>query len=800
MKSPFHPLVLSASVTLISSLALPATDFSVTSDADAGPGTLRAYIEDANTTPGADEIHFALDPGPHILVLLSALPPIVDPVIIDATTQPGFTGTPIIEISGENLLSPYEHHGLLIFSGRCTVRGLVINRFPGAGIVIVDGGTNVVEACYVGTDLGGTQSAPNLSGGLYITSPGNQVGGTRPGSGNLVSGNFNGGLIFDGENATNNLAVGNTIGLSADGSQAVGNMVAGVIIHECSYNQIGGASPESRNTIAGNDDIGVFIVGLEARFNRILGNHVGVDASGLSRGLGNLDTGIVIQSASDNEVGGAIAHAGNIVSANGGNGIEISGIEAEGNRIQGNLIGLGADGDKAMGNGRTGILIAEGPHNVVGGKSPDARNVIGANGQAGIQIAEPSATENRIYGNWVGIDASGRVGRPNGFFGIEVNAPATIVGGADAGEGNVCSGNQLVGIHLAGPVGSNAVVLGNRVGVDPTGLHPIPNGLQGIFIEAVAGAIIGGIQPGTGNQIAGNGQSGITVLESRDIRIVGNSIGISADGTTPLGNSGDGIRIRGSSRIQIGQRTPAIGNVIAYNLRAGISAESDTPPHRLPTQQCEFVANSIFDNGELAVDLMADGPTANDRLDEDTGPNFLQNFPILEYAAAAGRNSVTAGQLESAPNSDYWIDFYLGETCGNPARPKCRQYLGGARIHTDATGKARFRVAFRDTEAAAGQSMAATATDESGNTSELSPCLAVDAGLSLSIRVTHDVSPAGLELTWTDPAGDAVLEQSNDVAAPAAWTDVGLAPDINGEQRSVSLPLAQSARFFRLRR
>src|SRR5687767_12021572 len=78
-----------------------AVTFQVTSVADSGPGTLRQAILDANLTPGRDEISFSIPgPGPHSIVPLSPLPIVTDPVAIDGATQPGFSGTPIIELSG----------------------------------------------------------------------------------------------------------------------------------------------------------------------------------------------------------------------------------------------------------------------------------------------------------------------------------------------------------------------------------------------------------------------------------------------------------------------------------------------------------------------------------------------------------------------------------------------------------------------------------------------------------------------------------------------------------------------------
>ena len=80
-----------------SQAAILAT-YSVTNTNDSGAGSLRQAILDANTNAGADTITFAIGTGPQTISPLSPLPTITDPVTIDGTTQPGFSGSPIIEL------------------------------------------------------------------------------------------------------------------------------------------------------------------------------------------------------------------------------------------------------------------------------------------------------------------------------------------------------------------------------------------------------------------------------------------------------------------------------------------------------------------------------------------------------------------------------------------------------------------------------------------------------------------------------------------------------------------------------
>src|SRR5207245_2771692 len=98
----------------------------VTNTNDSGPGSLRQAILDANANAGADMIAFNISgAGAHTIIPASALPTITDPVTIDGTTQPGFSGNPLIELNGSNAFG----NGFTINAGSSTVRGLIINRF-----------------------------------------------------------------------------------------------------------------------------------------------------------------------------------------------------------------------------------------------------------------------------------------------------------------------------------------------------------------------------------------------------------------------------------------------------------------------------------------------------------------------------------------------------------------------------------------------------------------------------------------------------------------------------------------------
>ena len=137
---------------------LPAT-FLVTTTADSGPSSLRQAILDSNTSPGSDTIAFQIGKGgAQRIAPLSALPVLTDPVVIDGSTQPGYTGSPIIELHGGQAGAA---HGLWITAGNSRVRGLVINAYD-YGIRLEGIGGNLIAGNFIGTDVTGAVERDEL--------------------------------------------------------------------------------------------------------------------------------------------------------------------------------------------------------------------------------------------------------------------------------------------------------------------------------------------------------------------------------------------------------------------------------------------------------------------------------------------------------------------------------------------------------------------------------------------------------------------------------------------------------------
>lgn len=170
-------------------------------------------------------------------------------VIIDGTTQPGFSGTPIIELNGASAGGV----GLYIVGGDSRVQGLVINRFDN-GIVLEMNGSNVIQGNYIGTDVTGTIDLGNIyAGAVIFDTPYNRIGGTAFGTINVISGNNQYGIVITGSNGTGNQIVGNYIGTQADGTSPLGNSSDGLYISGYSNNDM------AVNTIAFNGGDRVFV-------------------------------------------------------------------------------------------------------------------------------------------------------------------------------------------------------------------------------------------------------------------------------------------------------------------------------------------------------------------------------------------------------------------------------------------------------------------------------------------------------------------------------------------------------------
>lgn len=441
----------------------------------AGKCSLRAAIQEANSIPGTDTISFDIPSGgAKTIMLLSALPTITEPVIIDATTQPGFAGQPIIEINGAGV--PALSSGFHITAGNSTIRGFVLNSFISHAIWLSGNGGNAIEGSYIGLDLSGTVSTGNNNAnwGIYIdNSPANQIGGSTAAQRNVISGSHVG-IVINGAASTSNIIQGNYIGTDFTGTIDVtvpSGIEIGINIALGATNTvIGGTGAGQGNLIGGLDD-GVYLNGSGSI---VQGNIIGLNASGTAS-LANAQQGILIGSP-NTLIGGTVPGARNIISGN-GVGIRV-GSNTAGSQVQGNYIGTNLTGMSAIPNS-TGISVT-GLNTTIGGSTAAARNVIAGNNLNVFVMGD--ATGIQISGNYIGLAVDGVTPMTSGTDLIQLyDASNLMLGGASA-EGNVIAGNAAFGIRLR-VNSTNNTIQGNYIGTDASGTVAAGSVSNAIAIE-----------------------------------------------------------------------------------------------------------------------------------------------------------------------------------------------------------------------------------------------------------------------------------------------------------------------------
>ncbi len=453
-------------------------DIVVTNTTNSGPGSLRDAITDSNRdTTDVDRIVFDIPgPGPHTIAPTFALPSVTTPAIIDGTTQPGFQGTPIVEVSGAGILS--LTNGLTVQTTNSVIRGLVINRFTNAAISITIAGGNVIEGNYLGTNVAGTAALPNFFGVNISNTSNNRIGGTAPGQRNVISGNTVDGVRITGAGSNQNIVHGNYIGVDATGTVAVPN-VGGVFVSAGATNTfIGGLAAGAGNVISGNTQFGV-LVNIGSTGNIIQANLIGLDVGGtLDRGNGE---GIVVDASTGTRIGGTVTEARNVISGNNSNGIRLTGAATSGTFVHGNYLGTDAAGVTAVPNTTNGVQIAGGASsNDIGGPVAGAGNLISRNGVDGIQILDGS-------NNNIGTSTSTGVNTitSNGRNGITV-----LAGTGNSILGNSISGNSALGIDL----GNDGVTANDAADADSG-----PNALQNFPVLTPATGGVTGTLASTAN-------------------------------------------------------------------------------------------------------------------------------------------------------------------------------------------------------------------------------------------------------------------------------------------------------------
>ena len=584
---------------------------------NAGAGSLRQAILDANANSGKDAIVFKFLSGfenlyekpvtqnldmnafgttsvifPERVAVIrpsTSLPIITDAVVINGLRSRAFSQQPVpgIEIRGDLTA---RQSGLRIQSSGTEIRGLIINSFE-FGIRVLSGSNSIIEDNYIGV---------HWSDGTK----GNKVGVNAEGvNSNTIRDNiFADNISFSVQlkNSNNNTLQGNTI----SGGTA-GELVA---INGSDGNLIGGSTSSQMNTFAGGF-VGINVSGSSlsgSDSNAIQGNDI---SSGFA--------GIWIHGGSNNLVGGSSLSSANVV-AGAFEGIVISGPQTTNNTIRRNYLGVARGGNvtgKMWGNYVTGIHVYDAPANVIrdniiGGLNPNEA----ARAEGGVPIATSrdafaavvidgtSATGNQLLFNKIGIGADGVTPLINHGYGVYLldHAANTRV------EGNVISNSRRTdrpmgpaagGIVVAG--GPGTVIVGNFIGTTASGTAAAGNDQFGVLIQA-GHVMLGGFTISSRNYISGNRGTGVVIAGTGagNVTVQGNYIGVDKTGAKKLANDGDGILVsKASTNIKIGGPGPR-GNTISGNIGTGVAIET--------TQTVTVQGNRIGTNS------FGDKPIGND--------------------------------------------------------------------------------------------------------------------------------------------------------------------------------------------
>jgi hypothetical protein len=282
-----------------------------------------------------------------------------------------------------------------------------------------------------------------------------------------------------------------------------------------------------------------------------------------------------------NTIGGSTPGAGNVISGNRLSGISLFGMASSGNVVQGNTIGTDAGGHSAVRNFQDGVLLTGAIDNLLGGTDGAARNLISGNAGDGIAIVNAGASGdgsgNMIEGNTIGTDVSGTDRLANSGDGIAITQTTSIqIGGTSARARNLISGNAGNGVSIAGSSGIS--IVGNSIGIDATGTQPVPNGNDGVLLDASPNNVIGGTDPGAGNVISGNAVAGVEIQNPASLgnSVLGNIIGPDVSGMALVRNATStgnlvGVYINGAPSNIIGGTLPEARNLISGNSRPDAS-------------------------------------------------------------------------------------------------------------------------------------------------------------------------------------------------------------------------------------
>ncbi len=616
-------------LTLLAPLSLAWGDtYRVTRTSDAGVGSLRWAIAQANKRVGRDRIVFGAGLSGVTIRPTDPLPPITDArTIIDGDIDGD--GKPDIALSGRRLTMA---SGLVIQAHHCVVEGLAITNCPAFGIDVDQARYCTIRSCHLGVNLAGTRLASNGSDQLALYRGGHHlVGGTNPGDGNVIAGGPvdppAAGIAICCSH--DNRVVGNTIGLNRAGTAALGGGWLGIELFW------------------------------------------GVRVRPLAR-VGRASTGAAAAEhpaatcADDNTIGGTTPAERNVIA-----GVPIGiRIHNVGNTtVSGNTFGLGRNGNAPVPCQVTGMWLSNSPTNTIGGTVAGAGNVFGGSGM-GVHIDGPHSVRNRVQGNYFGTNVAGTQQRPTvcGMYIVD-EAGRQIIGGNTKRAGNYFtaqSTNPTMGIGLMG-AGGDSTIRNNTFGVLPSGADATRMRF-GIIVRNVAAEVID-------NEIA-RARTGVWVTEAAaDARAFGNlfrrcptGVSIDTNGRCLLGNLNNagsdddgGNTFQRSNTVHIENLTPFVvkaeGNAFGTTSRAAINAKI--------TDRQDNPAYGPVDFSPLMGGVTPTGQTS-----------------VLAFTGLTGTSTAAGAQITFSLSAPAQVQARIANMAGRPVRTLCaaRECKAGANV------------------------------------------------------------------------------------------------------------------------
>ena len=467
-----------------------------TGGSNAVEGTLPWAVFQA-TYSGADtnNINFDIPGGSEeIEIVLTDTLYVGSPMVIDGTSQSGYSGQPRIRINCNGVASGFDivpagagYPG----GGASTIQGFRITNYSSNAITLTQNANgNTIADNQIGfTPLPGggfTKNTASYPGcrGIGIASNSNTI------SGNTISGVDNGITLGP---ATSNTLKDNFIGTDPTGMIKIGNTSDGIFLGAGAQNNFIGPG----NVLSGMASSAVELLDPTATGNIIFGNKIGLNAAGTGV-IGNDELGVLLANgASNNTVGGSYGglYAGNVISGNTLGGVVIGtppfvSVGSNNNRVEGNFIGTDVGQTKTLGTQGAGVTVQTQStgntlrRNVIVGQTTQT-------GQPGHAIVFSDATANAMYGNWIGVTSTGNIIPNKGSGAYLSDASNNIIQPPLA---NVAPGMErnIFGSNALGPVQEFGTSSNNVFDLSTSASQPV-NISTRAFVDVGDKALIGGI-------------------------------------------------------------------------------------------------------------------------------------------------------------------------------------------------------------------------------------------------------------------------------------------------------------------